>query len=166
MARTSKPAERLPRLASTITPLKSTTPLLSPTESYDSSDEDGDTPFLSSQLSRSKSRSSSFIRIEPTHNPKLIIAILYIIVFILAFGAGLMGVPCLRIWEQIVCHYHYDKLEGDAHIGYEEEIDEGMCKGTEVQERLNLLIAGLWFIGNIPCEFLSKCLSGLYGYCA
>jgi hypothetical protein len=59
-------------------------------------------------------------------------------------------VPCLRVFEQILCHYHYNELEGEAHIGFDEHIDESMCKGTAVQERLNVLLAGLWVLGTIP----------------
>lgn len=84
------------------------------------------------------------------HDPRLIIATLCIIIFILSLGGGLMAVPCLRLWEEILCHYHYNKLKGDSHIGFDEHISEALCKGTEVQEKLNLLLAGLWFVGALP----------------
>lgn len=67
-----------------------------------------------------------------------------------------MMVPITRIQEDILCHYFYNGLEGEEHIGYEEDIPEHMCKREEVQEKLNLLIAGLWMIGCIPGK-LRRC---------
>ncbi len=61
-----------------------------------------------------------------------------------------MVVPCLRIWEDIICHIYYDKLEGKDRIGFDEPIHEDMCKGEVVQEKLNVFLAVLHFIGVIP----------------
>jgi hypothetical protein len=72
------------------------------------------------------------------------------IIFVLAFGGFLMGVPAIRIYEDIICHHYYENLEGEGHIGLEKNIDEKDCKGDEVQNELNFLLAVLHFLGTIP----------------
>jgi len=64
-----------------------------------------------------------------------------------------MGVPSLRIYEDIICRHYYEGLEGEGHIELKGAIDEEMCKGEEVQSQLNILIAGLYFVGAIPGMF-------------
>ena len=65
-----------------------------------------------------------------------------------------MGVPSLRIYEDIICHHYYNEIEGEGHIGLDEGIEEKKCKGEEVQNRLNVLIAGVQFLGAIPGMFM------------
>jgi hypothetical protein len=81
---------------------------------------------------------------------KGIVAVIYLIIILISFGGKLTVVPITRIYEFILCHYHYNSLTGDAHIGFDEDLPEAMCKGSEVQEKLNVLMAGLWMLGCIP----------------
>ncbi|CAG8949801.1 hypothetical protein HYFRA_00004125, partial [Hymenoscyphus fraxineus] len=87
---------------------------------------------------------------EGTRNPKVIIGILLAIIFMLSFGGFLMEMPAVRLYEDIICHHYYNGLEGEAHIGFDEPIDEGMCKGNVVQNELNFLFGTLHFISPIP----------------
>jgi hypothetical protein len=84
----------------------------------------------------------------------VITLIIFAIIFILAFGGYLMAVPSIRLYEDIVCHHFYNGLEGEEHRGFDEVIDEGLCKRDEVQEELNILFAGLHFLGALPCRCL------------
>jgi hypothetical protein len=84
----------------------------------------------------------------------VITLIIFAIIFILAFGGYLMAVPSIRLYEDIVCHHFYNGLEGEEHRGFDEVIDEGLCKRDEVQEELNVLFAGLHFLGALPCRCL------------
>lgn len=68
-----------------------------------------------------------------------------------------MAVPVVRLYEDIICHHYYDDLEGDGHIGLEGNIDEKQCKGDEIQGQLNVLLAGLHFLGAIPCMLKLGC---------
>ena len=61
-----------------------------------------------------------------------------------------MEVPAIRVYEDIICHHYYDNLKGSARIGLLEDIDEGLCKGDEVQNQLNILLAGYNFLSAIP----------------
>ena len=61
-----------------------------------------------------------------------------------------MGVPGIRIYEDIICHQYYDNLEGSGRIGLLEEIDESLCKIDAVQNQMNFLLAVLHFLGAIP----------------
>jgi hypothetical protein len=109
-----------------------------------------DDPLLpNGSLHRTSSRShASFI--HQTHSPRIIILILFTILFILAFGGFLMTVPGLRLYENIICHHYYNKLQGEQHIGLDGDIDESLCKVDEVQNELNVLLAVLHFLGAIP----------------
>jgi hypothetical protein len=131
-----------------------TTPLTSSLEdTFPSSDFESDSARLLSPLSPSESATPwafSYPRVWQARSPRIIITILFAIGSILTFGGGLITVPSLRIFEQILCHYHYNDLNGDEHIGFDERIDEGMCKGAEVQERLNVLLAAYAFLGTVP----------------
>jgi hypothetical protein len=79
--------------------------------------------------------------------------IAFLIIFILAFGGYLMAVPSIRLYEDIICHHYYNELEGEGHIGFEGQIDEELCKVEEVQKELNILLAGLHFLGALPRRF-------------
>jgi hypothetical protein len=108
-------------------------------------------PLLRTTSRPGTARSSSFIR--PSHSRRVIITILCTIVFTLGFGSFLMGIPGIRLYENIICHHYYNKLEGDARIRLDGEIAEDKCKIEPVQEELNILLAGAHFLGAIPCRF-------------
>ncbi|KAL3424549.1 major facilitator superfamily transporter [Phlyctema vagabunda] len=88
--------------------------------------------------------------IPKAHSPNVIIAIAITIVFILEFASMLMKIPSLRIYEDIICHRYYEHLSGVGHIGLNGKIDEGMCKGDEVQNELNLILGVEQFVIAIP----------------
>lgn len=56
----------------------------------------------------------------------------------------------MRLLEDIACHRYYNSLEGEEHRGFDEEIDEELCKGGQVQNQLNMLFGVLHFLGPIP----------------
>jgi hypothetical protein len=125
---------------------------------FDSSDEEAhDTPLLSTAIPnvrpslRGRRSSSAFL--HQTHSTKTITAIIISVLFVLEFGGFLMAVPAIRLYEDIICHHYYNGIEGEGHIGFGETIDEGMCKGEEVQEKLNILLAGIGVLGSIACRF-------------
>ncbi len=60
-----------------------------------------------------------------------------------------MGVPSIRIYEDIICHHYYNRLH-EGHIGFDDHIDEDMCKAEEIQEQLNILMAALQFLMALP----------------
>ena len=62
----------------------------------------------------------------------------------------ILALPALRLCENIICHYYYDKLERKQHIGYDVDIDESLCKVDEIQNELNVLRAVLQFLRTIP----------------
>ena len=65
-----------------------------------------------------------------------------------------MVVPSIRLYEDIVCHHYYNGLEGDKHRGFDDKIEEKLCKVKEVQQELNILFAGVHFLGAFMCKFL------------
>ncbi|KAK0116914.1 hypothetical protein ONS96_012760 [Cadophora gregata f. sp. sojae] len=91
---------------------------------------------------------SSFV--HPTHSINAIIGILFTIVFVLAFGSTMMAVPAMRLAENIICHHHYNQIQGPGHIGFGETIDEGLCKGDEVQKELNVIFSVIPVLEAIP----------------
>jgi hypothetical protein len=109
-----------------------------------------ESPLLSNGGRPISSGTHSSTRIHQTHSPKVIILLLFCIIFVLAFGGGLMGIPAVRLYEDIVCHHYYEKLEGPGRIGLLEDIDESLCKGDEVQNQMNQIFAGLQVLGVIP----------------
>lgn len=115
-----------------------------------------DEPFLST--SRLPTSKPSYLPWQAS-STRSIIAVLFAIVFVIAFGAALMVVPLTRIYENIICHYYYNDLEGDGHIGFDEEIPEEMCKGEQVQERMNMLLAVLGTLSCIPGNYLAVGMS-------
>jgi hypothetical protein len=88
--------------------------------------------------------------LDPTLSPRIIILLVFTTIFILTFGSSLIGVPCLRIYEDIVCRNYYAGLEGEGRIELGGSVDESMCKGEEVQSKLNLFLAVLTFLSAIP----------------
>lgn len=106
-------------------------------------------PLLSNdRATTSRSRTSFILQ---TRSRKTMVLLILCIVFTLAFGGFLMAVPAMRLYEDIICHHYYESLE-EKHsgFGFEGSIDESLCKGDEVQNRLNILLAGLHFLGAIP----------------
>jgi hypothetical protein len=90
-------------------------------------------------------------------SPRTIIAILFTIIFILEFGGNLMIVPSIRLYEDIVCHDYYNSLkEGEGHIGFQDRIEERLCKVEEVQNELNIVFAGFRVMGAVICTFLLR----------
>lgn len=61
-----------------------------------------------------------------------------------------MGMPAVRLYEDIICHHYYNGLKGEGHIGLDEPIDEEKCKGNEVQNELNMLFGTMHFLSPIP----------------
>lgn len=61
-----------------------------------------------------------------------------------------MAVPAMRLAENIICHHHYDQIEGPGHIGFGDNIDEGLCKGDEVQKELNVIFSVIPVLEAIP----------------
>lgn len=128
----------------------------------DSSSEDNDhgadSPLLSQSrphLARAYPSFSSHhlpipIHIHEAKSPRTIILIFLSIVFILQFGGSLTFVPSMRLYEDIVCHHYYNKLDGERHIGFESNIGEELCKVEEVQKELNVLFAGLNVLSVVP----------------
>lgn len=111
-----------------------------------------DEPFLPSPNATEATYKPARWQVKST---KGIVAVIYLIIILISFGGKLTIVPITRIYEYILCHYHFNSLKGDAHIGFDEDLPEEMCKGSVVQEKLNVLIAGLWMLGCIPRTFMS-----------
>lgn len=88
--------------------------------------------------------------IRTTHSPRVVIAIIVFIIFVLSFAGTMMTFPSLRIYEDIICHRYYEHLTGEGHIGLEGKIDEGMCKGDEVQNELNIVLGVEQFLQALP----------------
>jgi hypothetical protein len=108
-------------------------------------------PDADTELPSSSTR-KRFIR--QTTSPRAIIALMFAIVFILSVAGHLMGMPVVRIYEDIICHHHYER-----EIKIEEKIDEKLCKGEEVQNQLNILLGVMHFLGAIPGGSLQKVMT-------
>ncbi len=63
-----------------------------------------------------------------------------------------MTIPAMRVYEDIICHHYYDHIKGGGHLGVLGDIDEAMCKGDNVQEELNIIIAVKEVLGAVPCR--------------
>ncbi|RDL37535.1 uncharacterized protein BP5553_04968 [Venustampulla echinocandica] len=85
-----------------------------------------------------------------TRSPLVMVALLFVIIFIMAFGGILMGLGGLRLFEDIACHYYFNDIEGEGHIGFDEPIDEKICKADGVQNQLNILFGVLQLLTPIP----------------
>lgn len=115
-------------------------------------DEEDAPSERSSLLSQSDSTDSST---EPpllplVHSPPYIVALLSVVIFVFMFGSFLMITPFLRVFEDILCHRYYDKIEGAGHVALSGKIDEGLCKGPEIQEELAIIVGGLQFADSVP----------------
>ncbi|TVY16230.1 Efflux pump ustT [Lachnellula arida] len=106
------------------------------------------TPFFHAQPKWARPRLSFNIR--QTRSPRVVTGIIFTIIFVMAFGGNLMAVPGLRLWEDIICHHYYNDLQGENHVGFDGHINEGLCKGDEVQNQLNIFIGVLAFLTPIP----------------
>lgn len=120
-------------------------PTTSKLQSRSSCDEESPLLHL---LRPSTSRQHSLI--HQAHSPRIIILLLTTIVFIIGFGGYLAWIPSMRIYEDILCHRHYEELQGQDAIGLSGRIDEARCKGDKVQEELNILTAGLETLKSLP----------------
>jgi hypothetical protein len=115
-------------------------------------DEEDASSERSSLLSRSDSADSGA---EPPLLPlvrssPLIVALLSVVIFVFMFGSCLMITPLLRVFEDIICHRFYDKIEGEGHVALSGKIDEGLCKGPEIQGELAIIVGGLQFADSVP----------------
>jgi hypothetical protein len=121
-------------------------------------DDDEDAPLLPDIRPPhiSSPSSSSSLPFYQTRSRLIITLIIFAIIFILAFGGYLIGVPSIRLYEDIVCHHYYNRLEGKEHRGLEEGIEERLCKADLVQEELNFLLAGLHFLGAVPRKWTKE----------
>lgn len=90
---------------------------------------------------------SALPHLHTAQSTRTIIILVYIIIFITSFGGHLIGVPALRVYEDILCRQYYAGLDGEQHVELKGTVDESMCKGEAVQYKLNILLAGLHFLG-------------------
>jgi hypothetical protein len=129
--------------------------MAAPEPPFDDEIDEEDAPLLPSILPPHV-RSPSSLPFYQTRSRITTTLIIFAIIFILAFGGYLMAVPSIRLYEDIVCHHFYNGLKGEEHRGFGDVIDEVLCKRDEVQEELNILFAGLHFLGALPCRFLGE----------
>ncbi|KAE9378165.1 MFS general substrate transporter [Stipitochalara longipes BDJ] len=133
--------------------------MTAPDSSLDQEDEE-DAPLLPDLMHmRTHTPTGPFYQ---TRSRRIITLIIFAVIFILAFGGTLMVVPSIRLYEDIVCHHYYNGLEGNDHRGYDDTIEEGLCKVREVQQELNILFAGMHFLG----AFVSLVTAVPYGLLA
>lgn len=119
---------------------------------------DEETPLLSPPPQRSiyASFSRPFRSIfSQARSSSSITAIVLVTLFWFEFGAYLMAVPVLRVYEDIICHHYYDRLQGEGYVVFGGDIDESMCKKDDIQNELSILVAGTHFLGAIPGLFLT-----------
>ncbi|KAH8820882.1 major facilitator superfamily domain-containing protein [Xylogone sp. PMI_703] len=116
-------------------------------EARDDSSEEAEEPFLRPGIPTDEERT---FPVHPTHSTMKIVIIIAFMIFILAFGGTLMVLPAIRVYEDVLCHQYYEKLPDHGHISLAGQIDEKLCKGEEIQTRLNTLLGGLAVLGSIP----------------
>ena len=119
-----------------------------PDSPFDDERENEDDPLLLGSNSL-PTKWQSPLRFRRSTSTRVIIALIYSMVFILTLGGFLTIVPSLRLYEDIICRHYYNDLKGEGHIGLEEEIDEGMCKDDKVQNELNTLVAVAGFLSAV-----------------
>jgi len=125
--------------------------MTAPEPSLDHEDEE-DAPLLPDLLHmRNHTPSVPFYQ---TRSRRAITLIIFLVIFMFAFGSALVVVPSIRLYEDIVCHHYYNGLQGDRHRGFDDKIEEHLCKVKEVQQDLNILFAGMHFLGASLCKFL------------
>lgn len=88
--------------------------------------------------------------IPQLHSPRYVVVVVAAVIFILMFGSFLQIAPTIRIFEDIICHHYYDRIQGEGHISLSGKIDEGLCKGDEVQEELAIVIGGVEVGSSVP----------------
>ncbi|KFY38674.1 hypothetical protein V495_06427 [Pseudogymnoascus sp. VKM F-4514 (FW-929)] len=106
-------------------------------------------------LPGSRQRRPSLSILPTLHNPRIIIALLTGVMFLINFGAYMMTMPTSRIYENIICHHYYDNLSGPSHKALDLPIDEGLCKVGPVQAELATIIGGVFVSQSIPSLLLS-----------
>jgi hypothetical protein len=121
-------------------------------------DEEGAPSETSSLLSHSDSMDSNA---EPpllplVHSPRLIVFMVSLVIFVIMFGAFLIITPSLRVYEDIICHHYYDKMEGGDHVSLSEKIGEELCKEPEIQEELAIIVGGQQIGDSIPGNAASR----------
>lgn len=84
------------------------------------------------------------------HSPNTIILISAAVVCFLVSSGAISDVPRTRIFEDIICHHHYDKANELGHIAPPSEIDESFCKGDEIQSELASLLGLMSMLDNVP----------------
>lgn len=87
--------------------------------------------------------------IRRARSPHVITAIVLASLLWLQFGGYLMAVPVLRVYEDIICHHYYDRLQGAGYTALLGNIDESMCKKDDIQNELSIVVAGSHFLGAI-----------------
>ncbi|KAJ8066985.1 hypothetical protein OCU04_004364 [Sclerotinia nivalis] len=102
----------------------------------------------SSRRSRWISDRTTFC-IRRARSPHVITAIVLASLLWLEFGGYLMAVPVLRVYEDIICHHYYDRLQGAGYTVLLGNIDESMCKKDDIQNELSIVVAGSHFLGAI-----------------
>ncbi|TGO27295.1 hypothetical protein BPAE_0044g00300 [Botrytis paeoniae] len=117
-----------------------------------------ETPLLSPPPKRSIF--SSFSRpfrstFSQARSPFSITAIVLATLLWFEFGEYLMAVPALRVYEDVICHHYYNRLQGEGHIVLGRDIDESMCKKDDIQNELSIIVAGTHFLGAILGTILS-----------
>ncbi|KAL5348619.1 hypothetical protein ACLOAV_006036 [Pseudogymnoascus australis] len=106
-------------------------------------------------LPGTRQRKNSVSVLPTLHNPRLIIALLTGVMFLVNFGAFMMTMPQFRIFEDIICHHYYDNLSGPSHLSLDTPIDESHCKVDPVQAELATVVAGLFVASSVPSLLLS-----------
>lgn len=106
-------------------------------------------------LPGTRQRRNSVSVLPTLHNPRLIIALLTGVMFLVNFGAFMMTMPQFRIFEDIICHHYYNNLPGPSHLSLDTPIDESHCKVGPVQAELATVVAGLFVASSIPSLLLS-----------
>ncbi|KFY64020.1 hypothetical protein V496_03525 [Pseudogymnoascus sp. VKM F-4515 (FW-2607)] len=106
-------------------------------------------------LPGTRQRRNSVSVLPTLHNPRLIIALLTGVMFLVNFGAFMMTMPQFRIFEDIICHHYYDNLSGPSHLSLDTPIDESHCKVDPVQAELATVVAGLFVASSVPSLLLS-----------
>lgn len=105
--------------------------------------------------SRQRQRKLSVSVLPTLHNPRLIIALLTGVMFLVNFGAYMMTMPSYRIYEDIICRHYYDSLSGPLHLSLDTPIEEELCKVGPVQAELATVIGGIFVASSIPGLVLS-----------
>lgn len=78
-------------------------------------------------------------------SPRLIVAVLGILVFITQFGASLSDVPSVRLLQEIICRRNLG-------LAHDSPVEEEKCRTDRVQGELNVISTGALVFGYLPGE--------------